>query len=774
MIISEEEHTTTTLPDALDEPLRSEQRIHEFLPRRLSRVDLLVIFIAIVLFIPNASVVQATTGAGGITYIYWILGALTFLVPGALASAQLYRWMPSDGSLYVWTHRAMGPLFGFFAGFCSWFPGVLVPLATADTIITLIQGIGVQVAGSNAKWLMNPQEGGLVVIGALILAGAASTLSLRLIMKVARGIILLYCISIALVGLAGLVWLLTKHAPAAPLTTTALGNGSQHIALFGIIVLALLGIEVPLNMAAEERKRNSAMLFLRWGSLIVLVAYLLGTFGVMAVVPPASASEGYSTLTAVAIVFGPAAAVIVGIIFIAFFFICTVIYTVAFARILLVSALDHRLPLSLIKVNRHAAPYRATTVQILIAIALAAYTYFLGPVLYQISAANFSQQTYNVAQATITVIWCISMVFLFLDLPIVLYRSRAFLAQKRELLVASPWLLNLACVTGLLACMLGIWTTLTQSWDSALLSNSDWLKYVGLCSLFCLVVGLVGSAYPRLLGNLKAQTEAASENARLYRDLTVAYEKLSHLDQLKDAFLTTASHELRTPLTIVQGYLELLGEMEDVDPETRQLFITKARRACDELVLLQANIMDASRIKLDAASLVPADLPLQETITGVVDLFEPLILQQQRVIEISIPPDLVVQADETRLKQILRNLIANALRYSPEKTPLCITAQRVPDKQKVSISVVDHGGGIPLDKQEEIFDKFVRLERDTHGLTRGSGLGLYITRQLVEAMHGKISVESSGVAGEGSTFTFTLPLKQRPTRPLKASPLPRD
>lgn len=752
--------------DALDEPLRSEQRIHDFFPRSLSRVDLLVIFLAIVLFIPNASVVQATAGSGGITYLYWILGTLTFLIPGALASAQLYRLMPSDGSLYVWTHRAMGPLFGFFAAFCSWFPGVLVPLATADTIITLVQGIGVQVAGTNANWLIDPQMGGLVVVGALVLVGIASALPLRLIMRAAKSVILLYCLSIALIGLAGFAWLLTGHAPASPITTFTPGSSSQNIVLYGVIVLALLGVEVPLNMAAEERERGHALFFLRWGPLFVLIAYLLGTFGVMAVVPPSAASEGYSTLTAVKMVFGPAASVIVGIIFIAFFFTCTIIYTVAFARILFVASLDYRLPTSLTKVNRHGAPYLATTVQILIAIALAIITYFVGPVLFQVSAVNFSQQTYNVAQATVTVIWCISMIFLFLDLPLLLYRSRAFLEKKRELLVAAPWLLSTACFVGAIASVLGIGTTLTQSWDPTLLSNAEWFKYVGVCSVICLVVGLLGSAYPRLLGSLKAQTEAARENARLYQDLNTAYEKLSQLDQLKDAFLTTASHELRTPLTIMQGYLELLGEIEDIDPESRRSFITKARRACDELVLLQANIMDASRIQVETASLILSDLPLKEAIDGVVDLFEPLILQQERNVEVSVPPNLIVRADETRLKQILRNLISNALRYSPEKTPLRIIAKVSPDRDQVGISVIDCGAGIPLNKQEDIFDKFVRLERDMHGITRGSGLGLYITRQLVEAMHGKITVESSGVAGEGSTFTFTLPLKKISTKPL--------
>ena len=79
----------------------------------------------------------------------------------------------------------------------------------------------------------------------------------------------------------------------------------------------------------------------------------------------------------------------------------------------------------------------------------------------------------------------------------------------------------------------------------------------------------------------------------------------------------------------------------------------------------------------------------------------------------------------------------------------------------VRIKVIDHGAGIPPEKQEAIFDKFVRLERDMHGINRGSGLGLYITRQLVEAMGGTITVESSGVKDEGSTFSFTLPLQEK-------------
>src|SRR5215470_2437510 len=107
MNISEGQHPPTVLQQALGEPLRSEQRTGALLPRVLSRVDMLVIFIAIVLFIPNASVVQFTQGAGVVTYVYWVLGTVTFLLPGAIVTGQLYRFMPVEGSIYVWTHRAL-------------------------------------------------------------------------------------------------------------------------------------------------------------------------------------------------------------------------------------------------------------------------------------------------------------------------------------------------------------------------------------------------------------------------------------------------------------------------------------------------------------------------------------------------------------------------------------------------------------------------------------------------------------------------------------------
>ncbi len=765
------QYVPTTLQKAIGEPLRSEQRTNAILPRQLSQRDMLVIFIAIVLFIPNTSLAQAIPGAGSSIYFYWIFGTITFLVPGAIVAAQLNRFMPVNGGIYVWTHRALGPLWGFFAGFCAWFPGILVPLAVADAVIALLQGIGTEIGGTNANWLVAPQLQGAVVIGLLLLGSWLATLPLKPMLRLATIVIGLYGVAILIVGLAGVAWLYSGHPSQVPFAPVKLEASPPNLALYGLVVLALLGVEVPLNMSAERRRPQAPALFLRWGPLIVLLAYIIGTFGVMTVVPQAAVAMQYSTLTAVGIVFGHPTAVIIGIIFISFFIVAIILYNIAFARILFVAGLDHRLPASLARVNRHHAPSRAIVVQAIVVLSIAIFTYFLAPLLFWPLSKHFSFEVYDVAQAVTAVIWCLSMAMLFLDLPVLLLRFRKLLAETPGQLVAPRWLLYLCCALGGATSLFGIRATLASSWDTKLIPDNNWMLYVGASTLFCLIIGLLGSAYPRLLSSLNEQTAQARENARLYSELSAAYEKLSELDMLKDAFLATASHELRTPLTIVQGYLELMDEMEDMDSRMRRDFIHKARRACDELVLLQANIMDASRLQTKTSVLHGTNIQLASVCSAMIDLFEPMIIQEQRQVVVNVSPSITVWADETSLKQILHNLLVNALRYSPRGTPIWIKAEIVKEQQLVRICVMDHGLGVPPGEHEAVFERFVRLERDTHGTIRGSGLGLAISRQLVEAMHGTIEVESTGVPGEGSTFRFTLPLSKVETT---ISPRPLD
>ncbi len=257
------------------------------------------------------------------------------------------------------------------------------------------------------------------------------------------------------------------------------------------------------------------------------------------------------------------------------------------------------------------------------------------------------------------------------------------------------------------------------------------------------------------------QAAIAFTNAQLYQQLLNTHRHLQELDQLKDQFIMTASHELRTPLTAVHGYLELMAEYGNrISPQQQQEFLQKARRGCDELVLLLNNVMDASRLEVEAG-LRPVHLEkvdVEEAVRGVIDLIEPQIMQERREIYVYIPHKLFVRADSVRLRQVLLNLSINALKYSETGTPITFTARAVFDKAPgVLVSVTDKGKGIKPQDQARLFQRFVRLESDLNSIVRGSGLGLYISRRLIEAMDGKIWIESTGIAGAGSTLHFQLP-----------------
>ena len=243
-----------------------------------------------------------------------------------------------------------------------------------------------------------------------------------------------------------------------------------------------------------------------------------------------------------------------------------------------------------------------------------------------------------------------------------------------------------------------------------------------------------------------------------------AYQQLQELDHLKDEFITIASHELRTPLTAVQGYIALLreytGDDEILPPSMREDFLAKADRGCEELTLLLGNMTNAGDIEKSAQRVTLADVSLHSLTVNVTEILEALLRQEQHTIEIDVSPDLCVKADGQALGQVIRNLIVNAIKYSPAGTLIEVTASC--QEEQVILSVRDHGLGIPPTDQLRLFHRFVRLERDMNSPTRGSGLGLYISQQLVIAMGGRIWVESSGIEGEGSIFKVALPLVLAP------------
>ncbi len=245
--------------------------------------------------------------------------------------------------------------------------------------------------------------------------------------------------------------------------------------------------------------------------------------------------------------------------------------------------------------------------------------------------------------------------------------------------------------------------------------------------------------------------------------IEAAYEQQRRLNELKDQLILNVSHELRTPLTQVSGYLELLDLFHHTLTSDKQAeYIQRATQGCEALLQLINTVLDAARIGEHSPHPQIQSVVVADLVHEMLEQFEPQ--QREHPVRLEIAEELIVQADLQFLRRVLRNLLSNAFKYSPPQAPVRVTALRGgPDahrpqsRSQVCISVRDSGPGIPPEDIPLLFGKFVRLKRDLAGSIRGTGLGLYISKQLVEAMGGQIWVESSGVVGQGSCFSFTLP-----------------
>ena len=279
-----------------------------------------------------------------------------------------------------------------------------------------------------------------------------------------------------------------------------------------------------------------------------------------------------------------------------------------------------------------------------------------------------------------------------------------------------------------------------------------------------------------VLREIAVHAGIALVNARVNRELRDAMRQAQESERMKNHFLMTASHELRTPLTSIQGYLELLGDYEEtLSKQKRHRFISLARRASDELVLILNNIMDASRLDQDRMLLKIEPVQVRHAVQLIIEILEPTIVREARNVQILVSDDLYIQADELRFRQILLNLLGNALKYTSPGTPITVHAhcsswkaftERVPEHQRDRLAQESHvlviavqawGEGITIEDQKHLFIKFMRLANAMNSTQRGAGLGLYLCRELAEAMHGAAWVESSGVSGEGATFFVALP-----------------
>jgi amino acid transporter len=473
---------------AQQDALPSEEYAVKTMPKVAGPLGLTAIYVLIIFFITNtASAIQA--GAG--TFTFWIVGAVTFFIPCAIATAQLGHMFPHEGSLYNWTHKAFGGYWSFFVAFCAWFPCILLMIVAADVVVGYLQGL-------NQNWLVQPWSQGLALILIVAFSGFIATRRSATVLKLFKVTLGIAFLAVFMVGIAGAVWLFKGHPAVVSLKTpTDWGfawnpSGYYTLALFGFIVQAFLGIEVPLNMGGEMTGRKPVTRHLFWGTILVLVGYFVTSFGLLIVVgaTPSTIANPYAMVLAVKTALGPIAGNITAILIMCNFIVTPAIYSYAYARLLLVGGIDQRLPMRVARLNKNRVPVNAIIFQTITAMFFAAILFIVIPTFGGTSmAVNLNQEVYNVVISASTLVWAISTAFLFINL------IKFYITDRREFrkhLIFPMPVLWISIVFGITTCVLSIVGALIFSLIPTLIGNNVWWLLVGGITVICLVIALVG------------------------------------------------------------------------------------------------------------------------------------------------------------------------------------------------------------------------------------------------------------------------------------------
>ena len=246
----------------------------------------------------------------------------------------------------------------------------------------------------------------------------------------------------------------------------------------------------------------------------------------------------------------------------------------------------------------------------------------------------------------------------------------------------------------------------------------------------------------------------------IFRDITHEVE----VDRLKSEFVATVSHELRTPMTAIKGYVDILmmGAAGAIN-ENQSHFLDIVKNNIDRLNILVSDLLDISSIEAGRVTLTRQPLDIRQVARSAIAEFQHRSEEDKKPMTFALEVPKVlprVHGDAERIKQVMLNLLDNAYHYTPENGTITVHLHSLNGNGMVQVDIKDSGVGIARDDQERIFDRFYRGEHPLVLATPGTGLGLAIVKQLVEMHNGRIWLKSNGVVGEGSTFSFTLPVSR--------------
>jgi signal transduction histidine kinase len=286
---------------------------------------------------------------------------------------------------------------------------------------------------------------------------------------------------------------------------------------------------------------------------------------------------------------------------------------------------------------------------------------------------------------------------------------------------------------------------------------------IGVLSVMCDDAHCLTRHDAQRVERMAAQVAIAVANARLYERVQAQVEELHLLNadlieanRHKSVFLATMSHELRTPLNAIIGFAELL--LDDIidDPDERRESLTDILRSGEHLLTLINDVLDLAKVEAGQMMLSPQSLDLSTEMASIDRIMSPLFARRRQSFRCVIPPDFPhIRADASRMRQVILNILSNANKFTPDGGRVTLSA-RVRGAQTAEIAIADTGIGIRVEDIPLVWQEFRQLDTAMSRKYEGTGLGLALTRRLLELMGGTIWLEST--PGVGTTFFFTLPV----------------
>jgi signal transduction histidine kinase len=312
-----------------------------------------------------------------------------------------------------------------------------------------------------------------------------------------------------------------------------------------------------------------------------------------------------------------------------------------------------------------------------------------------------------------------------------------YIATAKLTLVDQEWVMALAA---------------PQSEVTRLIHENFWQSAI----LFLLVVGVV-VAGGSFLTTAHIRAARAEEKAKIAAELEEKNRSLAELNRRMDDFVSVVSHDIRSPLNVIRGLAKLI----QTDPDGKDRFARETDtmlRSCNRLMQLVNDILDVAKFEAGKMRLAPDPLIIDDLVNEAVMTMSHAAREKDQTIEVTLGDRTEMEGDVSRLLQVLNNLLANAIKFSPAGGVIGVEKRETPDT--VTLVVTDTGPGIPEAERAGVFEKFEQLKSQRQGFEPGSGLGLAICKGVIDLHGGTIGVESRA-AGVGSAFTVTLPRRQK-------------